>query len=200
MITRSKAGDMKRTTFAAVALFSMFSTGAVCSGPVFGSEYAQAQERRPEPYKAGFAVQQFFDADSTKVFWMGDPDPFCCPCPEGTSPVTKAMSFFCGLPGRIEIGILDCRSNAVLHKYEFPRDSRSEYQFWACYSETSPKDTPTKLKYKFLSGKMDSDSEGPFKFVLMLNGNKKAVWPFQIPYRKDWTLILILRDSGTVSR
>jgi hypothetical protein len=47
---------------------------------------------------------------------------------------------------------------------------------------------------------MDSDSEGPFKFVLMLNGNKKAVWPFQIPYRKDWTLILKVSDSGTVSR
>lgn len=189
---------MNRMIFSAASIFSLLTVIAVSSARGSAGGPGQAEERRPEPYRAGAAVQQFFDADSTLVFWTGDQEPFCCPCPEGTFPVTRSLSFFCGLPGRIEIGILDCRSNTILHKYEFPRDDRSDYQFWACYSESSPKDTPTKLRYKFLSGKMDSDSEGPFKFVLILDDRKKAVWPFQIPYRKDWTLILKVSDSETV--
>lgn len=164
------------------------------------SENEKVSDHIPEPYKAGIVVQQFFDEDSTLVFWTRYPDPFSCTCPKGTSPVTQAMSFFCGLPGRIEIGILDCEKNTILHKYEFPRDSRSNYLFWACYSETSMKDIPTKLKYKFLSGKLDSNSEGPFKFVLILNDKKKAVWPFLIPYRKDWTLILKIREADLGSK
>jgi len=191
---------MKRNVVAAVAVHLLISVILISAVSVSASDPGQAPERRPEPHKAGFAVQQFFDTDSTQVFWTDNHAPFCCPCPEGTLPVSRSMSFFCGLPGKIEIGILDSVSGKLLHRFEFPRDDRSEYQFWACYSETSSQDSPTKLKYKFLSGKMDSDSEGPFKFVLMLDGRKKAVWPFQIPYRKDWTLILKVSESDEVKR
>lgn len=159
------------------------------------SDKEKVSDYIPVPYKTDKFVQQFFDEDSTHIFWTRYPDPFCCPCPKGTTPITQAMNFFCGLPGRVEIGILDCKNDTIVHKYEFPRDSQSNYTFWACYSESSIKDMSTKLKYKFLSKQMDADTEGSFKFVLMLNDKKKAVWPIAIPYKKDWTLILKVKKG-----
>ena len=79
----------------------------------------------PKPFKAGNAVQQYFDQDSLHVFWTRYPDPFSSPCPKGTHQVSQSLSFFCGLPGKIEIGVLDIKRNTILHKHEIPRNDSS---------------------------------------------------------------------------
>jgi hypothetical protein len=143
--------------------------------------------------KARVASQEFIE-DSSLVFWTQYPDPFCCPCPKNTIPVSQAISFYCDMPGSLEIGILDCESDSIIHKFNFPRDERQNYTFWPCCFSTNIDIPSLKTYHRPLSEPYLITANGPFKFILTLDNREKAIFPYHIRFPKNHYCFITLVD------
>ncbi|MCK4235648.1 MAG: hypothetical protein KAX38_00920, partial [Candidatus Krumholzibacteria bacterium] len=128
---------------------------------------------------------QEFIEDSSLVFWTQYPDPFCSPCPKNTMRVAQAISFYCDMPGSLEIAILDCESDSIIHKFDFPRDEQQNYTFWPCCSVTNIDISSLKTYPRPLSEPYLITANGPFKFILILDDREKAIFPYHTTISKE---------------
>ena len=117
--------------------------------------------------------------DSLSVYWTAYPNPF--------SPFTKdsirysypTKGFYCFLPGKIEVGLIDINSDSIVYKYEL---KAGKYNFFL-FRLSSVKDSSI-----FERKGIDYGRIYPFKtydFVVIVENRLKTRKNFKLIFREE---------------